>query len=91
MLMQSRALEDLKKEGYWIYGLDERADLNYSEVVYTTPTVLVLGGEGAGLHQHTRDNCDFLVKIPMHGEISSLNVSVAAGIAMFEWRKQQKG
>ncbi len=87
----NRTLEDLKKDGYWIYGLDERAGLDYSEVEYTTPTVLVLGGEGAGLHQHTRNNCDFLVKIPMHGEISSLNVSVAAGIAMFEWRKQQKG
>lgn len=87
----NRALEDLKKEGYWIYGLDERGKESYSDVKYATPTVLVLGGEGDGLHQHTREHCDFLVRIPMHGEISSLNVSVAAGIAMFEWRKQQKG
>jgi len=85
----NRALEDLKKRGYWIYGLDERGTEDYDRVEYSTPTVLVLGGEGKGLHEQVRKHCDVLVRIPMAGKISSLNVSVAAGIVLFEWRKRR--
>jgi len=85
----NRALEDLKEKQYWIYGLDERATERYDQVKYTTPTALVLGGEGKGLHDLVRRHCDVLVRIPMAGKISSLNVSVAAGVVLFEWRRRQ--
>lgn len=85
----SRSLEDLKKHGYWIYGLDERGKEDYDQVEFTAPTAIVLGGEGHGLHEHVAKHCDFLVKIPMPpGGVASLNVSVAAGIVLFEWRRR---
>jgi 23S rRNA (guanosine2251-2'-O)-methyltransferase len=84
----NRALEDLKARGYWIYGLDERGPETYDGVEYAAPTALVLGGEGKGLHEQVRKHCDVLVRIPMAGKISSLNVSVAAGIVLFEWKKR---
>jgi 23S rRNA (guanosine2251-2'-O)-methyltransferase len=83
----SQTLEMLKKRGFWIYGLDERGTQLYSETDYAKPTVLVLGAEGQGLHQLVKKHCDLLVRIPMEGAISSLNVSVAAGIVLFEWRR----
>lgn len=84
----NRALERLKEAGFWIYGLDERGEHRYDHIEYTPPTALVLGGEGKGLHQQVRKQCDFLVRIPLAGKISSLNVSVAAGIVLFEWRRR---
>ena len=84
----SQTLELLKERGFWIYGLDERGDSLYTETDYAAPTVFVLGGEGHGLHQLVKKHCDALVRIPMAGEISSLNVSVAAGIVLFEWRRR---
>ena len=86
----NRALEDLKKRGYWIYGLDERGTETYDQVQYSAPTALVLGGEGKGLHEQVRKHCDVLVRIPMAGQISSLNVSVAAGIVLFEWKRRRR-
>jgi len=84
----NRTLEDLKRRDYWIYGLDERGAEDYDRVNYATPTALVLGAEGKGLHEQVRKHCDALVRIPMAGKISSLNVSVAAGIVLFEWRRR---
>jgi 23S rRNA (guanosine2251-2'-O)-methyltransferase len=84
----SRALEDLKKQGYWIYGLDQEAEQAYDQVDYTAPTALVLGGEGRGLHQNVARHCDLLVRIPMSGSVASLNVSVAAAVVLFEWRRR---
>jgi 23S rRNA (guanosine2251-2'-O)-methyltransferase len=84
----SRALEDLKKAGYWIYGLDERAEAQYDQIEFTKPTAIVLGGEGQGLHQNVARHCDVLVRIPMAGGVASLNVSVAAGVVLFEWRRR---
>lgn len=84
----TQTLETLKKRGFWIYGLDERGTQLYSEIDYARPTVIVLGGEGAGLHQLVKKHCDILVRIPMAGAISSLNVSVAAGVVLFEWRRR---
>ena len=83
----NRTLESLKERGFWIYGLDERGSEVYSEVTYASPTALVLGGEGKGLHEQVRKHCDLLVRIPMSGPISSLNVSVAAGVVLFELRR----
>ena len=83
----SRALQQLKERGFWVYGLDERGTESYNAIQYTRPTVVVLGAEGHGLHEHVKKHCDFLVRIPMAGAVSSLNVSVAAGVVLFEWRK----
>ena len=86
----NRALEELKESGYWIYGLDERGSLAYDSADYTSPTALVIGAEGHGLHEHTAKRCDFLVRIPMPpGGVASLNASVAAGVVLFEWRRRQ--
>jgi len=85
----NRALEDLKQRGYWIYGLDERGTESYDRVEYALPTAIVLGGEGKGLHEQVKKHCDALVQIPLAGKISSLNVSVAAGIVLFEWKRRR--
>jgi 23S rRNA (guanosine2251-2'-O)-methyltransferase len=84
----NRALETLKQRDYWIYGLDERGDRDYDQVAYNAPAALVFGGEGKGLHDLVRRHCDALVRIPMEGKIPSLNVSVAAGIVLFDWRRK---
>ena len=84
----NRALDSLKEDGFWIYGLDERGEANYDQCEFNSPTAFVLGGEGHGLHVQTRKHCDALVKIPMSGPISSLNVSVATGVMLFEWKRR---
>lgn len=84
----NRALEDLKRRGHWIYGLDERGTEDYDRVEYASPCVFVMGGEGKGLHEQVRKHCDVLVRIPLVGKISSLNVSVATGIVLFEWKRR---
>jgi len=85
----TQALDKLKQQGYWIYGLDERGTELYDQVDYAKPTVIVLGGEGKGIHQGVQKHCDVLVQIPMAGEVSSLNVSVAAGVVLFELRRRR--
>lgn len=87
----NRALEEMKQAGFWIFGVDERGPLPYFEAAYTDPAALVFGGEGRGLHELTRKRCDFLLRIPMSGQIASLNVSVAAGIVLFDWRRRTGG
>jgi len=87
----NRALEDLKQRGYWIYGLDERGAEDYTRVEYNSPAALVFGGEGKGLHDLVRKHCDVLVRIPLEGKIPSLNVSVAAGIVLFEFKRRRSG
>lgn len=84
-----RAMEELKSAGYWLVGLDERAERRHTDVDMRGSIALVLGGEGKGLHQLVRDRCDFLVSIPTTGPVPSLNVSVAAGIALFEVVRQR--
>jgi 23S rRNA (guanosine2251-2'-O)-methyltransferase len=84
----AQTLEKFKEHGFWIYGLDERGREQYDETTYHLPTAIVLGGEGKGLHHNVQKHCDVLVRIPMAGAVSSLNVSVAAGVVLFEWRKQ---
>jgi 23S rRNA (guanosine2251-2'-O)-methyltransferase len=86
----NRALEELKQRGFWIYGLDERGTETYDQVEYASPAAVVLGGEGKGLHEQVRKHCDALVRIPVAGRISSLNVSVAAGVMLFEWRRRRE-
>ena len=85
----SQTLEQLKQRGFWIYGLDERGREQYDQVDFAAPTAFVLGGEGKGLHEHVKKHCDILMRIPMAGRIASLNVSVAAGVVLFEWRRRE--
>lgn len=84
----NRALEGLKKDGFWVYGVDERGDQDYDCVDYSERAVLVFGAEGKGLHQMVRQHCDAVLRIPMAGKISSLNVSVAAGVVLFDWKRR---
>jgi len=86
----SRALEELKELNVWTVGLDASAEEPYDAVDFTQPTALVLGAEGTGLRRLVRETCDRLVGIPMAGEVSSLNVSVSAGIALFEAARQRR-
>jgi 23S rRNA (guanosine2251-2'-O)-methyltransferase len=87
----NRTLDELKRLGYWIYGLDERGAEDYDAIDYHAPTALVFGGEGKGLHEQVRKHCDVLVRIPMEGRIPSLNVSVAAGIVLFQCKRRRPG
>jgi 23S rRNA (guanosine2251-2'-O)-methyltransferase len=84
----TRSLEQLKKDGFWIYGLDERGEQDYDRVDYNLPTVMVAGAEGKGLHEQVKKHCDVRLRIPMAGKIASLNVSVAVGVVLFDWRRR---
>ena len=86
----ARTIEELKAQGIWTVGLDGSATETYDQVDYTLPTAFVLGAEGDGLRRLVRETCDRLVRIPMMGEVESLNVSVAAGIALFEALRQRR-
>lgn len=85
----ARAMESLKEAGFWLVGLDERAEKCYTEVDFTGAVALVLGGEGKGLHELVRRRCDIVVSIPTTGPVRSLNVSVAAGVVLFEAIRQR--
>ena len=83
----NQTLRSLKDMGYFVYGLDERGETTYDAVKFADHAVIVMGGEGKGLHDLVKRNCDMLVRIPMAGKIASLNVSVAAGITLFAWNR----
>ena len=85
-----RALETLKERGLWIVGLDERGTQAYDEYDFTANAVLVLGREGAGLHDLVRRTCDHLLRIPMAGKVASLNVSAAGAVVLFEAARQRR-
>jgi 23S rRNA (guanosine2251-2'-O)-methyltransferase len=87
----ARAIEELKALDVWTVGLDGSAGASYEEADWTLPTALVLGAEGTGLRRLVRERCDRLVAIPMRGAVASLNVSVAAGVALFEAVRQRRG
>jgi 23S rRNA (guanosine2251-2'-O)-methyltransferase len=87
----ARTLELLKERGIWVVGTDGEAQQTLYGADLKRPLGLVLGAEGSGMRRLTRDKCDFLVRIPMAGHIPSLNVSVAAGIALFEALRQRAG
>lgn len=83
----SDAIEKLKKLDFWIYGAEGSGDKYYHEEKFPNKTALVLGSEGEGIRKKVKENCDILIKIPMHGKINSLNVSVAGGIILSEIAK----
>lgn len=86
----TRALEQMKKENIWIVGLDERGTPDYTDFDLRQDCCLVLGREGAGLHDLVKRTCDFLLRIPMAGSVSSLNVSVAGAVVMYEAMRQRR-
>ena len=85
----NRLIDELKSNNIWVIGASGEAEMIYSDWDWTRKTALVLGGEGKGLHRLTAEKCDALVKIPMRGKIESLNVSVAAGVILFEAIRQR--
>jgi 23S rRNA (guanosine2251-2'-O)-methyltransferase len=86
----ARAIDELKQAGVWTVGLDAGADTMYDAIDLTLPTALVFGAEGDGMRRLVRERCDRLATIPMHGHVQSLNVSVAAGVALFEAVRQRR-
>jgi 23S rRNA (guanosine2251-2'-O)-methyltransferase len=85
-----RALEELKRRNLWIIGLDERGETDYDRFDLTGDCVLVLGREGAGLHDLVKRTCDHLLRIPMAGGVSSLNVSAAGAVVLYEAARQRR-
>ena len=85
-----RALEELKRQNLWIIGLDERGTADYDQFDLTGDCVIVLGREGAGLHDLVRRTCDHLLRIPMAGGVSSLNVSAAGAVVLYEAFRQRR-
>src|SRR5699024_2654978 len=84
----NRAIKELKKNNFWIYGLAGEAESSIGEIDLTGKVGLVVGNEGKGLSRLVRENCDALIKIPMLGEVNSLNASVASAIAIYEVTRQ---
>ncbi len=82
-------MKKLKEEGLWIIGTDMENATDYNKQDYTGDIAIVIGSEGFGMSKIVKDNCDFLVKIPMKGKITSLNASVSAGIVIYEALKQR--
>jgi 23S rRNA (guanosine2251-2'-O)-methyltransferase len=85
----SRSIETFKERGIWLIGTASDAPCGLFETDLSGPLAIVMGGEGKGLRRLTRERCDLLVSLPMHGTVASLNVSVAAGICLFEALRQR--
>ena len=85
----NRTIEALKSENVWVVGASGDGDMRYHDWDFSNPTVVVLGSEGKGIRRRTAELCDVLVSIPMYGNIESLNVSVAAGVLLFEAARQR--
>jgi 23S rRNA (guanosine2251-2'-O)-methyltransferase len=87
----ARVLDLLKERGIWVVGTEVEAAQTLYDADLKRPLAMVLGAEGSGMRRLTRERCDFVVRIPMAGQVESLNVSVAAGVALFEARRQRSG
>lgn len=85
----NREIQYLKDHGFWVYGADMKGTNSYEEK-FAERSVIVMGSEGDGMSNLVRKNCDYIVSIPMQGHIDSLNVSVAAGILMYEFRRTHR-
>ena len=85
----ARFLDVLKAQGLWVVGADEHATDTLFDIDLDRPVAVVLGSEGKGLRRLTRERCDMLMRLPMHGAVESLNVSVAAGICLYECLRQR--
>ena len=86
----ARLIEQLKERNIWVVGTSADAPREYTEWDWTLPTAIFLGSEGAGLHRLVRERCDTLVRIPVLGQLESLNVAVASGVVLFEALRQRR-
>jgi 23S rRNA (guanosine2251-2'-O)-methyltransferase len=86
----ARLIEQLKERNIWVVGTSADAAREYTEWDWTLPTAIFLGSEGAGLHRLVRERCDTLVRIPVLGQLESLNVAVASGVVLFEALRQRR-
>jgi len=84
------AIGDMKQAGLWIVGLDATAEQEFWDADLRRPLALIIGAEGKGLRRLTREHCDYLIKMPMRGQVGSLNASVAAGLALYETLRQRR-
>lgn len=84
-----QAVEQMKAAGYWIVGTDDSAERLYTDNIYDSPIAVIIGNEGKGISPSLKKHCDFLVKIPLKGKVSSLNASVATGVILFEINRQR--
>ena len=85
----ARSLEKLQQRGLWVVGTAGEAEVSIYDQDLTGPTILIMGAEGKGMRRLTREHCDYLVNLPMAGSVSSLNVSVATGVCLFEAQRQR--
>lgn len=85
----SRAIAELKEAGLWVIGLDMAADRSYTAADLTGPVAIVVGSEGEGIGRLVREKCDYMVALPLHGKVASLNASVAAAIVLYEAVRQR--
>lgn len=84
----SQALRSLKEKGFWIYGLDMQGEKSIWEESFDAPSAFVVGSEGEGIHEGVAKSCDIMLRIPMEGDMESLNASVSAAVLIYEWRRQ---
>jgi 23S rRNA (guanosine2251-2'-O)-methyltransferase len=87
---ENQTIMDLKKRGYWIYGLAGEGDHELPQEKFDAPAVFVVGSEGEGLRQKTREHCDILLRIPMSSKVESLNASVSAAVVLSAWSAQHR-
>lgn len=85
----NNCIEKLKEKRFWVYGLDMAGEKFISEETFTEPTVFVVGNEGDGIREKTKESCDMLLKIPQSDKVESLNASVSTAVALYEWRRQK--
>ena len=82
------AVRDLKKRGFWVYGLEGSSSQNISDEKFEQPSVIILGNEAKGIREKTREHCDYLLKIPMNPSCESLNAAASASVALYAWSQQ---
>ncbi len=87
----NRVIEDMKREGFFVYGLDGGGDTNMTTEQFTKPTMFVLGNEAEGIREKTAEHCDMIISIPMHPRCESLNASASAAVAFYQWSTQHAG
>jgi 23S rRNA (guanosine2251-2'-O)-methyltransferase len=87
----NRTIEDLKKMGFFIYGLDGEGDVALPLEDFSKPSVFVLGNEGEGMREKTKEHCDSILSIPIHGRAESLNASASAAVVFYAWSSQHPG
>ncbi|MDX2043634.1 MAG: 23S rRNA (guanosine(2251)-2'-O)-methyltransferase RlmB [Acidobacteriota bacterium] len=85
-----RLIEELKERNIWVVGIEGGTETSYTQFNFNAPLALVMGSEGKGIRRLVRENCDAIVSIPMHGQLNSLNVSVATGVVLFEILRQRQ-